>query len=165
MTRAELQETVEALAKDLGRSVDTQGLSRAKLEGLLEELRAAAEQPATDEATSEAPVETVASAPAETGGLPPEPRPDLPPPPAQRRVPKFSPADGAAPFALGGPPPPSPRVPRIPNVPYYVAPRRSVMAREGKILGPLKPVKPSDFETGQAAIDSLVERGIVIARK
>ena len=69
--------------------------------------------------------------------------------------------DGAGDGAVGGPPVPRKAKRQPPNVPYYVAPGKSTMVR-ATVVGPLTPVKASDFERGQTDLDYLVARGVVI---
>lgn len=165
MTRVELQEEAGRLAGVLGRTVDI-GVSRAKLEALVEELKAEvaakagttvpgsletmdgtpgpAEQIPTTDLVSGEPLEPVIEAAAGTVEEPPAKAPPL--------------VDGAAPV-LGGPP--ANPATKAPRVPYYVAPRKSTIVA-GRVVGPLTPVKASDFERGQADLDYLVSRGVVV---
>lgn len=156
MTRAELQTEAESLASVLGRTVEP-GLSRSKLEALIAELKA--ETPtlkATEEEPKAAPV--VGEVPAETlewlKSADPAPEPKaFKPPPAKALV------DGAA-VPPGGPPKKSTKR-EPPKVPHYVAPGRATQVGT-KIATGYTPVKASDFVDGQAALDDLVRRGIVI---
>ena len=51
--------------------------------------------------------------------------------------------------------------PRRPAVPFYVAPGKALSINSG-IVGPLTPVKASDFQRGQVDLDHCVSRGLVI---
>ncbi len=135
MTRAELQTEAEALARELGRTVDTATLTRAKLEELIAALAA----------------EKAAAIP------PPEP-----PKPVAKEPPAPAPlTDGVDASVVGGAPKHTKKQPKIPKVPYYVAPGKATVAR-GKIAGPLTPVSASDFECGQDDLDYLVARGVIV---
>jgi len=55
---------------------------------------------------------------------------------------------------------PKPQGRQAPKVAYYVAPGKATRVGT-KIVGPLTPVKPSDFEGGQADLDDLITRGVI----
>jgi hypothetical protein len=166
MTRRELIAEVEQLGRDLGEELSTDRLSNAALGALVESLRAKLEEKTRPPATPVAGARRVqpepVPAPVEHVVKPlqaDQPRPPPPvvhdPPPKPKRV------DGAAPVAAGGPPPPKAPQQQPPSAPYYVAPGRSIVAN-GRVLGPMKPVKASFFQGGQADLDYFVLKGAVI---
>lgn len=155
-TRKELIAEVEELARDLGEEVSTDRMNNAALGELAASLRARLEartQPAAP------PLPGAQPAPA------PERTEDEQTPPSRLVAPADPPkpprVDGSADAAEGGPPPPKVEQPKPPRAPYYVAAGRSIVAN-GRVLGPFKPVKASDFPGGQKDLDYFVMRGAVV---
>lgn len=133
-TRRELVAEAQDLGRELGVEVETDRKNHAALTALVAELRAALDGQE----------ETVPTEPP-----PPEPAPQV-----------------NTPWPVVVQSQPSQSVPLAepesnPRAPYYVAPGHSTVVN-GRVVGPGKAVSKYDFERGQADLDYLVERGVVI---
>lgn len=159
-TRRELIAEVEELAGDLGEEISTDRMNNAALAELAASLRARLEEqtkPAGSPAAEPTTPSTLTAPPPVLQADPPRP-----PRAVHDSAPKRQSVNGdAAAATQGGPPAPKIVQPAPPRAPYYVAPGRSVIA-QGRVLGPLKPVKVTDFPGGQKDLDHLVMKGAVV---
>jgi hypothetical protein len=140
----ELADQAEALAKDLGIEVKTEGLGNQALKALVDDLTAKADSVTNPQGAA-------------PDGAPPRHEPES----------KIQTMDGATGNSLGGPPPPTVEAPPE-KFPYQVAPGKSLTCLRG-VLGPGHEVRPEFFsaqaEVGKATLKDLLEKGYVIEGK